>query len=115
MSTLGVLLETIRHYPHKAAVTCGFGGVGTFDSYRGYYEDLALDPAGEVLTVGELLHSVLDADGATFQGYKGGDFHMSMSSSLWIASYGQATSLRFLGASFNGHTVFLHSREVEGW
>lgn len=56
-------------------------------SYRGYYEDLAFEPALNV-RVGDMLADAQSALGATFQGYKGGDFTMSSHTDCWLADYG---------------------------
>jgi hypothetical protein len=59
-----------------------------FDSYRGYYEDLALEPSGIQSTVGAVLAEARKAVGEMFTGYKGGDFWMTKNTVLWIANYG---------------------------
>lgn len=56
-------------------------------SYRGYYEDLAFEPAQNV-TVGEMLAAARSAVGSTYEGWKGGDYTMSEWSSVWIAERG---------------------------
>lgn len=62
----------------------------SLDSYRGYYEDLSLDynPNVQPMTVQRLLKRFKDADGETFQGYKGGDFTMHRRTLVWVAEYG---------------------------
>lgn len=62
---------------------------GTADSYRGYYSDLSIAPTGERKTVSDLLDTMKAALGATFMGYKGGDFTMKEDTPLWTALYGQ--------------------------
>jgi hypothetical protein len=62
------------------------------DSYRGYYEDLALGvetarsgrPASAVLENAKL---ALDA---TFTGYKGGEYRMHLGTRLWLSNYGES-------------------------
>jgi len=56
-------------------------------SYRGYYEQLAFAPADHV-RVGEMLASAKEALGATYGGYKGGDFTMTEYTECWLAKYG---------------------------
>ena len=63
-------------------------GIGTLDSYRGYYEDLAFSPALGSATVQNLLDTCRGAMGKTFTGYKGGDYLMGESTPLWFAEYG---------------------------
>jgi len=71
-------------------------------SYRGYYEQLAFEPA-ENIAVGEMLAAAKSALGATYQGYKGGDFTMTDYTDCWLSVYGTAsgesigpTLLRFM-------------------
>ena len=64
-------------------------GVGSPDSYRGYYSDLAFEPTDKEITADELLLICKnDCMGKMFEGYKGGDFWMTGNTPLWIASYG---------------------------
>lgn len=63
--------------------------VSRFTSYRGYYSDLALTPTDDApLTVSTLLMQAKAALGATFEGYKGGDYIMGERTPLWFAEYG---------------------------
>lgn len=56
-------------------------------SYRGYYEQLAFEPARDI-RIGDMLAAARSALGATYQGYKGGDFTMGPRTECWIADYG---------------------------
>ena len=60
-------------------------------SYRGYYEQLAFEPA-ENITIGEMLAAARSALGTTFTGYKGGDYTMGEHTECWIANYGESGS-----------------------
>src|SRR5690606_12034716 len=55
--------------------------------YRGYYERLAVEPASNV-TVGEMLADLRGAIGATYEGYKGGEYEMGEWSDVYLAEYG---------------------------
>lgn len=59
-----------------------------FDSYRGYYDRLALEPGSGIYTAGLLLDDARRAVGASFTGYKGGRFRMDESTPVYIALYG---------------------------
>ena len=84
-ATLENAIELLESEPDKdRIVPFGFGSP---HSYRGYYEDLAFEPMANV-TVGEMLDAAKSAVGATFDGYKGGEFKMSMWSTVWLADYG---------------------------
>lgn len=54
-------------------------------SYRGYYVDLAFEVARNV-TVAEMLTAARSALGATFQGWKGGDYTMRDYTSCWLVA-----------------------------
>jgi hypothetical protein len=56
-------------------------------SHRGNYCDLAFDPI-EQSTAGEMLKHATAALGATFTGYKGGDYTMTEWTDCYLASYG---------------------------
>jgi len=58
-------------------------------SYRGYYEDLAFEPAQNV-TVASMLAHAKSALGATFTGYKGGEYTMHEYTDCYIAEYGKS-------------------------
>jgi len=56
-------------------------------SYRGTYMDLAFEPAANV-TVAAMLADARSALGATYQGYKGGDFTMDAYTDCWLTEEG---------------------------
>jgi hypothetical protein len=96
---LGELIDKLEKCYPECEVYFDFGDLrcGALGSYRGFYEDLALGfaenknhPATE--TAGALLSSLRGAIGASFIGYKGGDFRMTRDSAVWVANYGNTTS-----------------------
>lgn len=62
-------------------------GFKTPHSYRGDYRELAFSPTSNV-TVGEMLAAARSAVGATYQGYKGGEFRMDLLTPCYIAGIG---------------------------
>lgn len=56
-------------------------------SYRGYYDQLAFEPARNV-RVADMLDCAREALGATYEGYKGGDYTMGEYTDVWLAKYG---------------------------
>ena len=82
--TLGELIAALEREDPSQVVPVGFKNP---HSYRGYYHDLAFEPALNV-TVGEMLEAARSALGQTFEGYKGGEFTMTESTDVWIACYG---------------------------
>lgn len=79
-------------------------------SYRGFYEQLAIDyddlntyrgdgaPTVVAQTVSTFLRRLEQAAaGEVFEGYKGGSYRASRASPLWVASYGEASSVAVVG------------------
>lgn len=58
-------------------------------SYRGYYDQLAFQPARHV-SVSEMLADARSAVGTVYRGYKGGDYVMTEHSIVNISPYGQS-------------------------
>ena len=66
-------------------------------------------------TVGDLLEALRLADGATFEGYKGGQFYMDCDSDIWVAEYGDATSDRIYAISTLPGRIDLLTVDVDPW
>lgn len=82
--TLGKLIKLLESLEPNRPIA----GLGSLDSYRGFYDDLAFEPDDKQETVGEVLQRCRDAMGRVFEGYKGGDYMMGELTPLWVASYG---------------------------
>lgn len=79
-------------------------GPTTFDSYRGYYEQLALgynecgrmsprgDESYQYPTVAKLLEHARETLGREFTGWKGGNYVMHGDTVLWISNPGETGS-----------------------
>jgi hypothetical protein len=78
------LIETLEKHDPAKRVPLGFGRP---HSYRGYYSDLAFEPV-ENTTVGGMLTAARSAMGATYTGYKGGEYQMDEWTTCWLANYG---------------------------
>lgn len=101
--TLGTLVDALERM-NPDAVVLGLdapdGGSDpelVFDSYRGYYTDLAIEPGEHHMRARNLLLLARNALGHVFTGYKGGDFPMHRRSPLWLSQYGTASGLRVCG------------------
>lgn len=83
--TLGRLIARLREEPDQSKrLKLGF----TYPhSYRGFYEQLAFEPA-ENVTVAEMLAIAESSLGGTFHGWKGGDYVMGEYTETWIAERG---------------------------
>ena len=62
-------------------------GLGRPNSYRGDYADLAFSQATNI-TVDEMLAHARSAIDATFEGYKGGQYTMTLDSEVYLADWG---------------------------
>jgi hypothetical protein len=94
--TIGQFITKLEQQPQENEITFDFGGYipTTFDSYRGFYDQLALgfDTGVASVSVATLLYNARDAQYETFQGYKGGSYRMTPDTHLWADNYGKWTS-----------------------
>lgn len=98
--TLGALIKLLEAKDGNSLVSFDFGGfrVTGIDSYRGYYEQLAVGYSeGVGLTVTELLTKLREAVGKTFTGYKGGEYRMGLETPMWAANYSECHSTAIVG------------------
>lgn len=96
--TIGSLLKKMDGISDDAEfqLTNGAHLNGFWDSYRGYYSDLAFAPAkdGEdhVYTFWALREMLNDALAqGTMTGYKGGEYPITEDTLLWLSPYGTAS------------------------
>ena len=85
---LGQLAALCRENSDGLVYVNGSGGLGSENSYRGYYEDLAFAPIGNPTKAADLLAAIEAATTGTYKGYKGGDYTYGEDTPLWVASYG---------------------------
>ena len=111
--SLGELIDRLKKMPEDRPVICDTGQhPGKFMSYRGCYEDLAVEPTDEKITAGKLLNHAEQALGNTFEGYKGGSYTMTEDTPLWLAPYGN-TGPAIIGMSVSDVDAVLQTMEVE--
>ena len=80
--TLGELIEALENvYPESFVKFSDGGSPGSANSYRGYYSDLAFERCA-ISLASDVLDEARNALGATFEGYKGGDFVMTKDTPL---------------------------------
>lgn len=97
--TLGGLISILEGCPSDRLVEYDNGAYPSEPiSYRGYYSDLSFTPTSSPVTAGELLREANDAIGASFEGYKGGDFTMHAKTPLWASPYGSANGVAIMGS-----------------
>ena len=85
---LSELIDWLEEQDPSLTVPYGFGQPS---SYRGYYVDCAFTPI-ENTTFGEMLAHAESALGATFTGWKGGEYKMDGETDCWIAEDGSTSS-----------------------
>jgi hypothetical protein len=121
--TLGELIEVLENAPQCPVVYQDINDgerhyPGDFDSWRGVYAELSLEPVGQPTTVKELLAKAKEADGKTFQGYKGGDFTMGKHTAVWADPYGESVGRGIVGHKFeesSGTTTLILTTLVIPW
>jgi hypothetical protein len=113
--TLGELIAALKRKDQDAPVTFGFGwnnpkGV---DSYRGYYEDLAIGYSRDDCSVSQLVAILEIANGKTFTGWKGGEYDMDDDTAMWAANPGESGSMAIVDVVEVGYQIWLKTELVE--
>jgi len=114
--TLGELIAALRRKDSDARVTFGFGGYVPcgIDSYRGYYEDLAIKYEQKYgITVAEVLKMLEGAIGDVFTGYKGGEYLMNDDTAVWVANYGCSHGVAIVDVVEKNHVVWLKTELID--
>jgi len=106
--TLGELIaELERCDAEKRVMVDGtVYSVSNGHSYRGYYADMGLEPSEAEQSVEECLAMLRGCVGASYRGYKGGEYEMGCDAPLWIAYWGFEGS-RLLRVDDGGKAVSL--------
>lgn len=114
--TLGDLIDGLAKRKADDTIMFDFGNLAPtgFDSYRGFYEDVALGwgPIGSLGMVGLLRSAAQAAIGPVFTGYKGGDYHFDRDSSLWVSNYGRADGVIITGFEDCDYMTVVRTRWV---
>lgn len=81
------------------------------DSYRGYYDQLAMGwhESEKPVTVAALLVMCRQAVGNTFEGYKGGRYTMRLTTPLWVANWGDCHDTAIVGVLDVGWQVIIET------
>lgn len=111
---LGELIDAMKTQKQDAAIRIAAPidlAPTRLDSYRGYYEDLAIgfEPPTEwnTPTVGEFLLELEGAIGKTYCGWKGGEFLMGEDTIVWVATVGESSGARVRGVESEDGTVWI--------
>ena len=114
--TLGELIATLKRKDPDHYVTFGFDYARPtcVDSYRGYYEDLAIGyKRHEPCTVASLLKMLEAVDGQTLTGWKGGDYTMDSDTVLWMANPGESCSMAIVDVVETPYQIWLKTELAE--
>lgn len=98
--TLGELIAALEKRERDQLVYFDFGNFVPrgVDSYRGYYDHLAIGFSDDgTPTVAGVLKMLKSARGKSFEGYKGGAYTMCDDSPVWAANHGKATGAGIVG------------------
>lgn len=113
--TLGKMIDILGSSDPNLPVVYGGADSGSpsdEDSYRGYYSDLSFGRSDAEVTVSAFKDRCQKALGATYQGYKGGDFTMSADTPLWCAAWGCCGNAIIEVAQVDGKLVLV-TKDVE--
>ena len=64
------------------------------DSYRGYYDELSLnpiDPNKEEVDLNRFVKMMEDSLGRAYYGYRGGEYYMYKDTFVWLSEYGESS------------------------
>jgi hypothetical protein len=116
--TLGELIATLSALTNIDAdkevfLNDTLTSVDCFDSYRGYYNHLAIEPTTATVTVYNLLTRARNALNTTFTGYKGGDYRMSKITPIWVAEYGDASGQGLVEIEHHEDRVILRTKVID--
>ncbi len=110
--SLGTIIELLERCNADAEVRfdfCNLVPAGIY-SYRGFYNHLAVGhKEWHAVKVSEFLTALRDANGKTFEGYKGGDYTMHDQTPVWVALYGQTTDTGITGVIDKEPYVYLRT------
>ncbi len=104
--TLGQLVEALKRFPADKWIRFDSRANDededglypySYDSYRGYYRLVAVSRSRKPMLVGEFLDRTEAAIGATYTGYKGGDFTMNGGTPVWVSEYGRMSGVGIVG------------------
>lgn len=110
--SLGELIEQLEKIERSDAIVkydFGYMFPTSIDSWRGSYEELALDytESGDELTVLQLLDILRSTIGKEFTGYKGGEFTMFETTPVWVANCGNSGQTGVVGVIDDGYQAII--------
>lgn len=116
--SLGELIALLTPCKQDVSIHFDFGDFRPtdVDSFRGYYDHLAIGFSDEGdPKVSDLLAQLNAAVGKSFTGYKGGDYTMTRRTPMWVANYGRSTSTAVVGVEQTDWCVVINTGYCEDW
>lgn len=113
--TLGEFIYELEKHDADTEIRFDFGAhPAGFDSYRGYYDQIALEYKSDYnkadeMTVGALLTLAKAARGEEFTGYKGGQYVMLSTTELWASNYGVCSRMAIVGVTDHDWIVIINT------
>ena len=104
------IIDQLKELPQDTPMRFDFSYAcpGDLVSYRGFYEDLAVEPVDDGgRTVADFLRACQAAVGKTFCGYKGGNYTMNENATVWVSHRGDATGTDIRGFHDEGYQVVI--------
>ncbi|MGA9772343.1 MAG: hypothetical protein WBV94_25140 [Blastocatellia bacterium] len=83
------------------------------DSYRGYYEQLAIGYSQKEIKVAQLLDLLKQAVGRKFEGYKGGQYAMHENTPLWVSNRSEAGGTAIVGVRDDQWCITLITASID--
>lgn len=85
------------------------------DSYRGIYSDLAIGIGGpRAVKAADFLKECENCVGATFSGWKGGDYLMGRDTPVWVADPGESHRWGVCGVECDNWQIVLRTKYFGG-
>lgn len=112
---IGQIIDGVEKAPATAIVVFDFPGAtpGELQSYRGYYEDLAIAPDTRKVDAATFLEELKAAVGKYYVGYKGGDYRMHRGTDVWVSPYSETSNCRITRVTWDDYNVILHTGYCE--
>lgn len=119
--TMGELITLLKNCQNNEEIYFNFPGQfpTTFDSYRGYYDEIALGHGHyeypHPITRDILIQRIEEAMGPVFTGWKGGEFVYDANTPVWVANPGQCEGYAITRVIDKGYKIILFTENCEGY
>lgn len=115
-ASLGAVIDALERAEPGGVVSFDFcrQSPDDLDSYRGYYDHLALGWSNRPSpSAADVLSVLRSAVGKTYQGYKGGSYRMGRDTPLWVDNYSECTGTAIVGIEMDSIGITLRTACVD--